>query len=139
MEKDIAAVGTLVSNRNGLPKEFLKATGRKEFSYEIFWNTDDAKMILHNYVVKAKSAGLRNVPPLSTIEPMIAITPDDCKQNLQIYKVYDFTKGEADILTNKPNFTRVNQKAVAALYLFFSYVVDTSRVNASTVWSRSNN
>ena len=98
MEKDIAAVGTLVSNRNGLPKEFLKAAGRKEFSYEIFWNTDDAKMILHNYVVKAKSAGLRNVPPLLTIEPMIAITPDDGKQNLQIYKVYNFTKGEADII-----------------------------------------
>ena len=46
LEKDIAAVGALVSNRKGLPKEFVKTAGRKEFSYEILWNANDVKMIL---------------------------------------------------------------------------------------------
>ena len=41
LEKYIRTVGTLVSNRKGLPKKFVKTTGRKEFSYEILWNADD--------------------------------------------------------------------------------------------------
>ena len=35
LEKDITAVGTLVSNRKGLPKESVKTAARKDFSYEI--------------------------------------------------------------------------------------------------------
>ena len=93
LEKDITAVGTLVSNRKGLPKEFVKTAGRKEFLYEILWNADDVRMTLHSYVVKTKSTGLRKVLLLSTLEPIIAVTQDDGKQKLQIYKVYDFTKG----------------------------------------------
>ena len=54
LEKDITAVGTLVSNIKGLPKEFVKTVGRKEFLYEILWNADDVRMTLHSYVVKTK-------------------------------------------------------------------------------------
>ena len=93
LEKDIATVGTQVSNRKGLPKEFVKTAGRKEFSYEILWNADDVRMTLHSYVVKTKLTGLRNVLLLSTLEPIITVTQDDGKQKQQIYKVYDFTKG----------------------------------------------
>ena len=93
LEKDIIAVGTLVSSRKGLPKEFVKTAGRKEFSYEILWNADDVRMTLHSYVVKTKSTGLCNFLLLSTLEPIIAVTQDDDKQKPQIYKVYDFTKG----------------------------------------------
>ena len=93
LEKDITAVGTLVSNRKGLPKEFVKTAGRKEFSYEILWNADDVRMTLHSDVAKTKSTGLRNVLLLSTLEPIIAVTKDDVKQKLQVYKMYDFTKG----------------------------------------------
>ena len=35
LEKDITAVGTIVSNRKGLPKESVKTAARKDFSYEI--------------------------------------------------------------------------------------------------------
>ena len=92
LEKDITAVGTLVSNRKGLPKKFVRTAGRKEFSYEILWNAGDVTMTLHSYVVKAKSTGLRNILLPSTLEPIIAVTQDDSKQKPQIYKVYDFTK-----------------------------------------------
>ena len=94
LEKDITAVGTLVSNGKGLPKEFVKTAGRKEFSYEILWNADDVRMTLHSYVVKTKSTGRRNVLLLSTLEPIIAVTQEDGKQKPQIYKVYDFTEGK---------------------------------------------
>ena len=86
----------LVSNRKGLPKEFVKTAGKKEFSYQILWNADDVRMTLHSYVVKTKSTGLRRVLLLSTLEPIIAVTQDDGKQKPQIYKVFIdfyFTKG----------------------------------------------
>ena len=90
--KHITAVGNLVSNRTGLPKEFVNTAGRKEFSYEILWNVDDVRMTLHSYVVKTNSTGLCKALLLSTLEPIIAGTQDDCKQKPQIYKVCDFTK-----------------------------------------------
>ena len=74
LEKDITIVGTLVSNRKGLPKEFVKTAGRKEFSYEILWNADDVRITLYSYVVKTKLTGLCNVLLLSILEPIIAVT-----------------------------------------------------------------
>ena len=94
LEKDITAAGTLVCNRKGLPKEFVKTARRKEFSYEFLWNPDDVRMTLNSYVVKTKLTGLRNILLLSILEPIIAFTQDDGEQKLQIYKVYDFRKGE---------------------------------------------
>ena len=92
LEKDITAVGTIVSNRKGLPKESVKTAGRKDFSYEILWKADDVRMTLHSYGVKTTLTGLRNVLLMSTLGPIIAVTQDDGKQRPQIYKVYDFTK-----------------------------------------------
>ena len=74
LEKDITIVGTLVSNRKGLPKEFVKTAGRKEFSYETLWNADDVRITLYSYVVKTKLTGLCNVLLLSILEPIIAVT-----------------------------------------------------------------
>ena len=61
LEKDITAVGTLLSNRKGLSKEFVKTARRKEFSCEILWNADGVRMTLRSYVVKRKSIGLPNI------------------------------------------------------------------------------
>ena len=90
--KHITAVGNLVSNRTGLPKEFVKTADGKEFSYEILWNVDDVRMSLHSYVEKTNSTGLYNALLFSTLEPIIAGTQDDGKQKPQTYKVCDFTK-----------------------------------------------
>ena len=139
LEKDIATVGTLVSNRKGLPKEFVKTADRKEFSYEILWNADDVRMTLHSYVVKTKLTGLRNVLLLSTLEPIITITQDDGKQKQQIYKVYDFTKGGTDIIDQRAQFYTCKPKSSRWTISVFSYALDTSQVNASTVWPMNNN
>ena len=139
LEKDITAVGTLVSNRKGLPKEFVKTVCRKEFSYEILWNADDVRITLHSCVVKTKSTGLRNVLLLSTLEPIIAVTQDDGKQKPQIYKVYDFTKGGTDMIDQRAQFYTCKPKSSRWTISVFSYVLDTSRINASAVWSMNNN
>ena len=139
LEKDITAVGTLVSNRKGLPKEFVKTAGRKEFSYEILWNADDVRMSLHSYVVKTTSTGLRNFLLLSTLERIIVVTQNDGKQKPQIYKVYDFTKGGADKIDQRAQFYTCKPKSSRWTISVFSYVLGTSRINASTVWSINNN
>ena len=73
LEKDIRAVGTLVSKRKRLPKDFVKTAGRKDFSDEILWNADDVRMTLYSYVVKTKPTGLHKALFLLTLEPMIVI------------------------------------------------------------------
>ena len=119
LEKDIATVGTLVSNRKGLPKEFVKTAGRKEFSYEILWNADDVRMTLHSFVVKTKSTGLCNVLLLSTLEPIIAVTQDDGQQKSQIYKVYDFLKGGTDTIDQRAQFYTCKPKRSCWTVCFF--------------------
>ena len=139
LEKDITAAGTLVFNRKGLPKKFVKTVGRKWFSDEILWNADDVRMTFHSYAVKIKSTGLRNVLLLLTLEPIIAVTQDDGQQKLQIYKVYDFTKGRTDIIDQRVQPYMCKPKSSRWTIAVFSYILDTSRVNGSTVWSMNNN
>ena len=80
LEKDITSVGTLVANRRGLSKEFIKTAEREEFSYKVLWRKDEPHIPLHSYVVKTKSTGKRNVLLLSTLEPLLAVTRDDGKK-----------------------------------------------------------
>ena len=46
-------------NRRGLPKAIKQTTGREPFSYEYFWENEKGRLVLHSYVVKTKSTGLR--------------------------------------------------------------------------------
>ena len=96
--KDITSVGTLVPNRRGLPKEFIKTTKREEFSYKVLWHKDDPYMSLHSYAVKTKSTGKPNWLLLSTLELLLAVTRDDGKKNpLKIIKFMTLQK-EGQIL-----------------------------------------
>ena len=119
LEKGVTAVGTLVSNRKGLPKEFVKTTSRKEFLHEILWNADDIRMTLHSYILKTKTTRLGNIVLLSNLEPIIAVTQDDGKQKLQIYKVYDFTKGRTDIIDQQAQFYMCKPKSSRWTICFF--------------------
>ena len=96
--KDITSVGTLVPNRRGLPKEFIKTTKREEFSYKVLWHKDEPYMSLHSYAVKTKSTGKPNWLLLSTLELLLAVTRDDGKKNpLKIIKFMTLQK-EGQIL-----------------------------------------
>ena len=96
--KDITSVGTLVPNRRGLPKEFIKTTKREEFSYKVLWHKDEPYMSLHSYAVKTKSTGKPNWMLLSTLELLLAVTRDDGKKKpLKIIKFMTLQK-EGQIL-----------------------------------------
>jgi len=48
--KHITMVGTMQSNRTGIPKEIKEVKDREDLSTEIFWN-DDGNLVLSSYVV----------------------------------------------------------------------------------------
>ena len=71
---------------------------------------------------------------LSTAPPILGITKDDGKSKLGIYKVYDFTKGGADII-NQMGFYTCKPKSRKWAITVFSYVIDMARVNSSTTFA----
>ena len=60
LDRRITSVGTLRSNRKGIPAEIKEIKDRETNSYEIYWEKDDGISNLHSYVVKTKSSGKRN-------------------------------------------------------------------------------
>ena len=52
-------------------------------------------------MVITKSSGNRNVLFLSTVPPLFATKKDDNKSKPASYKLYDFSKGRADITVQK--------------------------------------
>ena len=59
-DKNITCIGTLNSNRKGLPKEIKETKGREENSW-ISCKSDKGEVTLNSYVLKTKSSGMRNV------------------------------------------------------------------------------
>ena len=71
---------------------------------------------------------------LSTAPPILGITKDDGKSKLGIYKVYDFTKGGADII-NQMGFYTCKPKSRKWAITVFSDVIDMAQVNSSTTFA----
>ena len=93
-DKNITCIGSLNSNRKGLPKEIKETRGREENSW-ISCKSDKGEVTLNLYVMKAKSSGMRNVLLLQTTNPAHYVTQGDKKASC--YKIYDYTKGGVDI------------------------------------------
>ena len=77
-EKNITFIGTLNSNRKGLPKEIKETKGKEENSW-ISCKSDKGKVTLNSYVLKSKSSGMRNVFLLQTTNPAHYVNQDSCK------------------------------------------------------------
>ena len=90
VDHGITSVGTLQSNRKGIPAEIREIKDQETNLYEVYWEKDNGKLNLHWYAVKTKSSGKRNVLLLSTVPPLLATTKDDNKSKPAIYKLYDF-------------------------------------------------
>ena len=80
-DKNITYIGTLNSNRKGLPKEIKETKGREENSW-ISCKSDKGEVTLNLYVMKTKSSGMRNVLLLQTTNPAHYVTQDDKKSLL---------------------------------------------------------
>ena len=135
LARDITTVGTLMSNRQGIPKDVKKVEGREEFSYEVYWDKQTGIMTLHSYVVRTKSTGPRNVLLLSSLRPLLGTTKDDGKNKPAHYKLYDYTKGGVDIVDQRMGSYTTKTKSRKWTTNVFNMILDQSRVNAQTIWS----
>ena len=80
-DKNITYIGTLNSNRKGLPKEIKETKDREENSW-ISCKIDNGEVTLNSYAVKTSSSGMRNVLLLQTTNPAHYVTQDDEKSLL---------------------------------------------------------
>ena len=69
---------------------------------------------------------------LSTAHPILG-TSKDIKPKPALYKLYDFTKGGSDIVDQRMSFYSCKPKYQKWTIVAFSYLLDTCRVNASTI------
>ena len=68
-----------------------------------------------------------------TMPPLLATTKDDNKSKPAVYKLYDISKGGTDIIDQRMGFYSCKSKSKRWAMNAFSYVLDTCRVNASTI------
>ena len=136
LENGITMVGTMMKNRVGIPMEIKVDQHRDINSTEIYWEKNGSKRLL-SYVVKTAKAR-KNVIMLSTVEPLLGTTMDDEKHKPALIKLYDFTKGGTDIVDQKIGFYTTKTKSRRWTMTAFSYLLDTIRVNAGTIYGLNN-
>ena len=97
LERGIITVGTLNTNRIGIPEEIKQTKDREEFSATCHVDSS-GNLYLTSYAVQRKSKGKKNILVLSTMRPLPGATRDDGYHKPAIIKLYDFTKGGIDIV-----------------------------------------
>ena len=90
---------------------------------EIYWDKS-GNMNISSYVVKTSSEK-RNILMLSTLRPLLGTTKDDGKKKTALYKLYDFTKGETDVVDQKVGAYSVKPKSKRLTTAAFFYILDT--------------
>ena len=64
LENKMTGIGTIMSNKTGIPKEILETKDREEYSYNVLWEAKKKKLSLHSYVVNTKSSGKKECSSL---------------------------------------------------------------------------
>ena len=98
----------------------------------MYWEKVRGDLSITSYVVPS-AKGKRNVLCLSTLRPLLAVTVDDGKRKPAVLKLYDFTKGGTDIVDQRIGKYSTKSKSPKWTRVCLSYILDTVRVNASTV------
>ena len=75
---------------------------------------------------------------MTAVPPLLATTKDDNKSKPAIYKLYDFSKGGTSIIDQRMGFYSCKSKSKRWAMNALSYVLDTCRVNASTINAMNN-
>ena len=72
-ERDII-IGTLMTNRIGIPAEIKKTDNRPELCTTVHWEAEEKNLVLRPYAVKTKSKGMKSVLLLSTMSVIRSYT-----------------------------------------------------------------
>ena len=130
LEKKISIVGTMRTDRKGIPKEMKNVNDREEKSTK-YCHSEDNKLLLVSYVDKKKS-GKKNVIVLSTMHKSVAVTRDRRKKPNMIV-LYDHTKGGVDIVDLISSKLSVRIKSRRWTINALAFILDTVRTNAKTI------
>ena len=135
LSREITVVGTLQSNRLGLPDELKNPKDRDEFQSTIHWEKDKGNIALCAYTTKSKSKGNKNVLVLSTMRPLLGVTKDDGKCKPAVIKFYDFTKGGTDVMDMK--MAKYSCKALTHRWtmVHFYFLLDAIRCNTLSLFA----
>ena len=96
LERSISCIGTLRSNRVGIPKEVKEVNGRERYSTETWWESTDEYMTITSYITKT-SKGMKNILILATVPPFLGIERQTGRSVPGIIERYNFTKGKYEI------------------------------------------
>jgi hypothetical protein len=124
-------------NRKGVPAEMKDFKNRENLSSEVYWQKD-GPLSLSSYVVET-TTGKKNVLMLSTLKQILGTTKDDSRNKLALYKLYDFTKGGTDIVDQRMAFHTSKTKSRRWTVVALAYMIDTARVNSSTIYALNKN
>ena len=111
---------------------------REILSNEFYWE-EEGSLIFGSYVVGSATKKKKNVILLTTMKPLLGVTVDDGKCKPAIYKLYDFTKGRTDIVDQRIGFFTTKVKSRRWSMAALAYIIDTARVNASTLYAFNTN
>ncbi len=126
----MTAVGTICSNRKGLPPHFKNPVGRKVGDYQVLWDVD-SNINIHSEIVKKKSGQAHNVLVISTMYPILGLTKDNKKP--AIVNLYNVTMGGTDIVDLLMTHKTVRWKSNRWNMSAFAFMLDTAVVNANTI------
>ena len=135
-EQKMTMIGTFQSNRRGFPVELKKPGPNK--SSTIFYQVD-GPLVLVQYSTVNKSTGAVSIVVLTTRTPIDGVTKDE-QQKPAIFKLYDFTKTGTDNMDSRFGTGKYCTKPKSRRWSvsFFSYIMDTTRVNVQTLVTLNN-
>jgi hypothetical protein len=126
----ITIVGTICSNRRGLPEHFKNPKGRAVGDYQVLWDMN-SKMNIHSEIARKKSGKLINVLLISTMTPILGLTKDT--QKPAIIELYNQTMGGTDIVDLLIVHKTVRWKSNKWTMSPLAFILDTAAVNANTL------
>ena len=133
LKKKITVIGTLKSNRRGIPSELKSVKDHAQNSWAACKSNN---VELNSYVVKTKSSGYRNVLLINTMNSAHFVT-DDKKEKRYFYKVYDYTKVGVDIPDQRIASYKVKSKTCKWTWVANFYLLDVACINAQTIASEN--
>ena len=96
-KRHVTCVGTWIANRKILPKDIKKVDKSEILLTEFYWNSKN-DLILGSYVDSSSRKKKNNVMIVATCRIFLGTTTDDGKNKAMLYKLYNFTKGQMDIV-----------------------------------------
>ena len=120
----MTVVGTMCSDRPGIPNE-MKETKSYESPSTLYTYNTDIKSVLVSYVIKTKS-GVKNVLVLSSMHRN-ALTTRDERKKPHVITFYDRTKGGVDAMDMMAGIHTARFKSRRWTMNALAYELDTVR------------